>query len=608
MYSNYEIDKEEFDGTLKNWRKKIHSDDLPFFDKNINKTFIGQSIDSINYRIITTSGKIRHLETSAIVRKNPDGELIQVIGIDVDITTKKEDILQLEKEKRLSDILLNYSTSGIYIYDFVQGLNTYVNKQYESILGYSKEEMNAFSPSEFFELFHPEDRAKLDDHMKRLAGGEKNIELEYRFKKKNGRYIYCYSIDSPYEYNEEGQVTSFMGSFIEISELKELEKARNEAVEANKLKDIFLSNMSHEIRTPINGVIGFSELLKKKGIPFKKRKQYLDIIDRNSIQLLQLIDDIIDISKMGSNQLRIIEKECELTTLMTDLETLFNEIKLVHDKPEVGFELAIPPSSESLRIVSDGHRIRQVISNLLGNALKFSEKGTINFGFLPPQAGFIEFFVEDQGIGIPKNKLDTIFERFEQAGQNISMNLSGAGLGLTICKGIVELLGGSITVTSKLHVGTKFTFKIPYKPAEINLETIELSHLDGASIAGMTLLIVEDGATARMYFKDALKDLDVKLYFAKNGKVAVDLYKLRKDIDLVLMDINMPVMNGFEAAEEILKLDPEAIIIAQSAYAMSDEKEKCFAIGFKDYLTKPILKDPLLEVLEKWNPSKELIA
>ncbi|WP_347839830.1 ATP-binding protein [uncultured Draconibacterium sp.] len=240
-----------------------------------------------------------------------------------------------------------------------------------------------------------------------------------------------------------------------------------------------------------------------------------------------------------------------------------------------------------------------MLVNLINNSLKFTEQGAISFGYKIINEQ-IEFFVSDQRIGIPEDKLNDIFTRFEQVNYG-DANYGGTGLGLAISKGIVELLGGEIAVKSKLNKGTTFTFTIPLK--EVQAEKTREDHKppkDGFEVMkNSTILIAEDEEVIQLFYRELLRGCKCKLLFANNGEEAVDIYKSNKKISLVLMDLKIPKMNGFSASEEILRIHPEAKIIIQSAFSNSNEKEKSLALGCKDYLTKPIRKELLISTIKK---------
>ena len=403
--------------------------------------------------------------------------------------------------------------------------------------------------------------------------------------------------------NEEGEIIALRGAAQDITQQKrneeELINAKRAAEAANIHKNYFLANMSHEIRTPMNSVLGFSKLLKSDELAKQDRQKYLEIIDSNSKQLLNLIDDIIDVAKIESNEIKMVYKECHIPNLINNLEITYNELKIVRGKEDITFKTTIPKKHKDLTIITDGQRLQQVISNLLNNALKFSEEGMISFGF-NVKDNYLKFFVKDEGIGIEKGKLLEIFERFKQINYENNAKYGGTGLGLAICRGIVTLLGGHIDVTSEYNVGTSFEFTIPLKLSNAKEgEDIVLPVKDDF-LKGKTLLIAEDDALIQLLFKIVLKNTGANLIFARTGKEALNSYNTNSDIDLILLDIRMPEMNGVIALQKILEINPKAKIIMQTAYAMPEEKEKCFDIGCIDFLSKPVIKEELFATLNKW--------
>ncbi len=428
-------------------------------------------------------------------------------------------------------------------------------------------------------------------------------DLELNMIKQNGEFGWLWAQGEAVR-NDEGKIIALRGAAQDITQQKfnedELIKAKKAAEAANIHKNYFLANMSHEIRTPMNSVLGFSELLKNNNISQEDRLKYLEIIDSNSKQLLNLIDDIIDVAKIESNEIKMIYKECHVPKLVNHLEISYNELKKAKDKNNITFKTVIPNEYKDLMIITDPQRLEQVLSNLLNNALKFSENGEISFGFEVDQ-GYLKFFVKDQGIGIQKSKQVEIFERFKQINYENNAKYGGTGLGLAICKGIITLLGGYISVNSKYKVGTLFEFTIPLKSAK---ENKNIKKIDAPKsndfLKSKTILIAEDDPLIRLLFQIVLKNTGAKVLFAETGKVAVDTYKNNPNIDVVLLDIRMPQMNGISAMDKILKMNAKAKIIMQTAYAMPEEKEKCFNKGCVDFLSKPVIKEELFSTLNKW--------
>lgn len=369
-----------------------------------------------------------------------------------------------------------------------------------------------------------------------------------------------------------------------------VQNAKIRAEEADILKSNFLANMSHEIRTPMNGILGFAQLLKNEESP-DKRERYIDIIYHNGMMLVNLIDDIIDLSKIDAGQLTVNPADCNLDNLMFEVYTFFNEIKFKQEKEHINIRLLNLNDDESNVLYTDSQRLRQVLVNLIGNALKFTERGSVEFGYIINEdKSNIEFFVRDTGIGIPKDKQDIIFDRFRQVQEGSTRKYGGTGIGLYITKHIIELLGGNIWFESEVGEGTTFHFSLPYHESR--------SVNDGSVIfrakspeynwEGKTLLIAEDIETNYKYLATILADTRAKIVWARNGQEAIDAFRNGTSVDLVLMDIQMPVIDGYEATTRIRELNPEIPIIAQTAYALPHDNLKCFEVGCNDYISKPI--------------------
>ena len=277
------------------------------------------------------------------------------------------------------------------------------------------------------------------------------------------------------------------------------------------------------------------------------------------------------------------------------------KLKKQKNKDNIELRLHIPENISQFNIKVDCNRLVQVFYNLIGNSIKFSEKGVIDFGF-DIDENRANFYVKDQGIGIPEDKLEEIFDRFKQLNYENVAKYGGTGLGLSICRGIVNLFGGEIKVESNVGKGTHFQFHIPYEKteAEVITQTDLNENVFDTVLQNKTVLLVEDDEFVGLYFQEIFKSTGSKLIWAKNGLEGIKLFRENKDIAIVLMDIRMPEMNGHKATQEILKMNPKAKIIAQTAYAMQDEKEKCFAAGCIDYLAKPIVKSELEKRISHW--------
>ncbi|MFD2724915.1 ATP-binding protein [Hyunsoonleella rubra] len=457
--------------------------------------------------------------------------------------------------------------------------------------------------TEHMKLFDEESWNRLSEAVEKTRTTGEPYDLELKMIKENGDFGWLLAHGEAVR-NKEGDIIALRGAAQEITQQKlneeELINAKKIAEAANIHKNYFLANMSHEIRTPMNGVLGFSELLKNDDLSKKDRLKYLEIIDNNSKQLLNLIDDIIDVSKIESNEIKMVYKECHIANLINNLEITYNQLKLVKQKSQITFKSYIPEEHNDLLIVTDPQRLQQVISNLLNNSLKFSDEGEISFGF-NVENDYLKFFVKDEGIGIHKSKQVEIFERFKQINYENNAKYGGTGLGLAICKGIITILGGYIEVASELGKGTQFEFTIPLKLTQLKKESRQSETTNRVSfLKDRTILIAEDDSLIQLLFKVVLKNTGANILFANTGKMAVNTYKSNPDVDVILLDIRMPEMNGIDAMEQILKINPDAKIIMQTAYAMPDEREKCFNKGCVGFLSKPVIKEELFETLDKW--------
>jgi signal transduction histidine kinase len=367
--------------------------------------------------------------------------------------------------------------------------------------------------------------------------------------------------------------------------------AKSKAEESDRLKSAFLANMSHEIRTPMNGIIGFSELLLRDGLSEKDKDLYVGIIQSNGSDLLRLIDDIIDISRIEAGQLKIEIEEFSPGLLMEEIYTYFlNTLKNSGKGKFIHLEMTISDELYGVRILSDQIRLRQIIVNLLNNAIKFTNEGMI---YLKCQVEpienelFLRFNIEDSGIGIESEKLEIIFKRFQQVDSASTRKYQGTGLGLSIVRGLVQLLGGDINVVSKPGVGSVFSFHIPYVPVS---SPGERERVPAPAIEynwrGKSVLIAEDEDFNYLLLKKIFDKTGMEIVWVKDGEQAIYHARDRDDLDLILMDIKMPVMDGIAAIKEIRKFSGIPII-AQTAYNLDDDRRRCMESGCNGFIGKP---------------------
>lgn len=375
---------------------------------------------------------------------------------------------------------------------------------------------------------------------------------------------------------------------------QELVKAKLIAEESDRLKSAFLANMSHEIRTPMNGVIGFAELLLQDEIPHDEKQEYFSIIEKNSHQLLQLIDDIIDISKIEANLLKLSSVDFNINRLLSDLEKVYQKELDMSDKNiELSFD-GLPDQDQAL-IKGDKSRLMQVLQNLVSNAVKFTEFGQISVKTSIKQ-DMLEFQVSDTGIGIAEMAIRHIFERFRRLDNPADKIYRGTGLGLAVSKGLVELMGGEINVESIEGEGSTFTFTIPYVKGVAHDEDA-YGFKEWEQFEGKHILIVEDEDTSYHYLASMLKKNQVRVLRAITGYQAIEAVKNQK-VDLILMDIQLPELNGYDATSYIKQIAPGIPIIATTAFALADDEQKALDAGCDGYVSKPISSHTLLQKMK----------
>jgi len=550
----------------------------------------------------TDNKGITHIvSTKKSIVRSATGEKY-IVGTIKDITNSKKEELRYAKEH--AEFLFQFVPSAIFTFDNECRITSW-NKKAAEITGYSFEEVKGKNCSFFTDTPQFEQDSQLGIKEKKpIVGKEKKI------RRKDGQErIILFNVDYIKDYN--GYVTGGIESFEDITEHKKAGKelliGKQKAEEADKLKSTFLANMSHEIRTPMNGIIGFAEILKDPSLSYEKKEEYLNLIQESGKILLDLVNDIIDISKIEANQIVTEETECSLNYFLFELYSFFLSNNSNKGISNIELRLNKGLTNENSRIYTDQMRLRQVLTNLIGNALKYTCEGYIEFGYILKDDQTLQFFVKDTGIGIQKNKLSNIFERFVQVHNSTTRQYQGTGLGLAISKGFIELMGGKIWVESEIEKGSTFYFTIPFKPVEhIDKKMIIQDQNVRQNYAwnNKTLLIVEDDNVSFRYLAEILKKTKVNILHEINGRNAVKTCKSNENIDLVLMDIQLPDINGYEATKQIKKNRKELPVIAQTAFAMTEDKDKCLAVGCNDYIAKPITSAELLSKISIYITNK----
>ena len=562
-------------------------------------------ITRYNADYIDRDGRIFEAETFGAKLFNEQGKWIGNLGVIRDVTEKNLMISELqaakeraeENEKNYRD-LFNNATDAIYIQD-IKGCFVDVNQGAVQMYGYPKEYFIGKTP-EFISAPGKNDLEKVSQYVKMAFDG---IPQQFDFwgQRKNGEVFPKIVRLQKGLYEGQKVVVAFS---IDISHRKraeeELLKAKEKAEESDQLKSAFLNNLSHEIRTPMNGIMGFSKLLNNAELDTEKRQQFINQINNSSTQLLSIVEDIISISTIDSNQIKLFNENISVNDFLLKL---YEQNKLPAAEKNIQLIYTKKLENKYDLIYADREKLKQIMSNLITNAIKFTKQGSVEFG-CSYSKGFIEFFVKDTGIGIHESMHDKIFERFRQVELSATRDYGGLGLGLAISKGYLNKMGGNIHMESDLNIGSTFYFNIPYatenKPFTTDLEQNNKEKTDMLT-NNKTILIAEDDDMNYLLLLELLSEKKLNILRAKTGKEAVNIC-LNSDVepDLILMDIKMPDLNGYEATVEIKKEKPHIPIIAQTAYAQAGDEEKSKKAGCDAYLTKPINGKLLLALIDKY--------
>ena len=478
-----------------------------------------------------------------------------------------------------------------------EGNIEYVNPAFTLVTGYSTEEATGQNPRILKSGLMPP--SVYEELWKTILSG--NVWYgELQNKKKNGELYWDQAVISAIR-NKKNVITNFVAVKVDITEQKkmfaELIAAKQKAEESDRLKSAFLANISHEIRTPMNGILGFAQLLKEPHLTGEEQTDYIDLIQQSGVRMLNLINNLINVSRIEAGEIMLQVSETPVNELLRDLYAFF--------KPEIdkkGLRLQYTtglPDSESV-IETDSGKLIQILTNLIQNALKFTSSGEIDFGYNRID-GTLEFYVIDSGIGIAPEMKAKIFHRFHQVDNTLTRNQEGSGLGLNISKAYVELLGGTIRVESREGQGSEFYFTLPYRHIFAQNIRIPSPVIQKPVIIApaITVLIAEDDAVSSLLLKKNLAGENINTIFAVNGVEAIEMVRQYHEIDIVLMDIKMPLMNGYEATRLSKELRPDLPVIIQTAFTSKEERENAKKAGCDGYITKPINKIELHKLMLK---------
>ncbi len=585
-----------------------------FLDKSLEDLILYQKPYDIEFKIRRKSdGAIRTIHSIAeyIKEKNT------VFGVIRDVTEQKI----AEKKINMLSSAVEQSTAAMMITD-LKGYVEYINRKFTQLTGFTEQEILQKNLTELVS----EGKQK-DFYNKLLDVTRTGVPWSGELLSKNKAGTeYWEQVTVTGICDVDGETINFLAIKEDISYRKKAEQfmkeqneeyaalneeyktaneelviAKEKAEESNRLKTEFINNMSHEIRTPMNAILGFSNLLDNVEIDEEKRKFYISIIQSSGNQLLRVIDDILEIAKLGSKQVEIIEQAVCINNLLAEHLAVFN---LNAQKKGVSLHFVKTISDSESTILTDKVKLSKIINNLLENALKFTNKGFIEFGCRIKNEELI-IYVKDTGIGIKPANQQKIFERFTQEEKGISRNFGGLGLGLSIAKENVELLGGKINLTSEKGKGSTFFVHLPYVTVNIDKQVVFSSvykNKFAGKVKNYTVLIVEDEEVNLLYLDAILRNygLNMSVLHAKNGREAIKICEDNQNIDLILMDIKMPVMDGLEATKRIKKFRSDIKIIAQTAYTGAEEKKQASIVGCDDFISKPIAQESINRIMEKY--------
>lgn len=505
------------------------------------------------------------------------------------------------KENNESDtffrMLVQSANDGISFYDNDWNL-IYANEAFYSMIGLDKGNNNSINSGD---LVHPDDRDYLKERQEALMG-KGFFECELRIRHSEGHYINL-SEKSVIVRNDEGEILGALIISRDISRIKqvleELNKANIDAEASSRLKSSFLANISHEIRTPLNSVVGFANLLLSDNLTQDVKEEYIEHINYNSEKLIQIIGDIIDLSRLESSQIEITYEETSVSSIVTEIIEEARQVIKRNEKPIILNVKNLFGDNSDL-IFTDRVWLKRVLNHLMDNAVKFTLDGSVEFSYLRENDNIV-FKIKDTGIGINKENLSRIFEEFRQEIDGHHRPFEGLGIGLTLAKEVIERMGGKIYVESEKGVGSEFSFSLPYRPAgstrikaKLNIEDQLLKPVNWSS---KKCLLVDDNKDVLIYLKRILVDTGMTIFTARSGSEAIELIRTIPDIDVVLLDMQMPEMNGIEATKEIRKIRKNIPIIAQTAFIFEDDKDIILEAGCDACLIKPIRKDHLLTVM-----------
>jgi len=579
----------------------------PEWRDRITKVFTDCAQKGIPYdedmEILTSTGKRVWVRTSGEAVTDENGKIYKVHGSFQDITERKKAEEKLKESELKYRSLIENTNDVVFCVD-EKGEYKFTNHVFAKTFGKTPE---YFIGKTFWDIYPKEEADHRYEAVKEMfrTGEVQTIEVNIPLPDRTLSYL---AKANPIK-DENGKVILNLTTAIDITDRKknelELLKAKEKAEESDRLKSAFLANMSHEIRTPMNGILGFADLLKKPGLTDEKQQIFIDIIEKSGKRMLNIINDIIDISKIESGLMKLSVKE---TNINEQIEFIYTFFKPETEAKGLTLSFKTPLPAKQAIIKTDREKLYAILVNLVKNAIKFTKKGSIEFGYeivvvdAQNNVHQIRFHVKDTGIGIPKNRQEAIFERFVQADIADKMAYQGAGLGLSISKAYAEMLGGEIFVESEEGLGSTFYFTVPYNfKNEIETSDDKSTNSEkNPNIRKLKILIAEDDVFSEMLLDETVKMFCREIIKAKSGTEVIQACRENPDTDLIFMDIHMPKIGGYEATKHIREFNKEVIIIAQTAFGLSGDREKAIESGCNDYIAKPYGEKDIQTLIQKY--------
>lgn len=553
---------------------------------------------TIDHAVLNEKRGTRLVTSKAVKVSDVHGKTLKIIGVSYDITKRKETENQLSQSELRYRTMVETSNDMVWITDQVGNL-TFYNQHLSEATGY---ELSMYIGRPMWFAFPLKTRKWVITKYSQALNGEKcHFETDMVFVDGENHRLWMSLAPVIYE----GKVTGVTTFARDMSDyhmaMDELKRALSKARESDQLKSAFLATMSHELRTPLNAIIGFSSLLSPD-MDKEEIGKYAEIVGDSGQHLLSIFEEIFDIVLIETGELKLQKTSFSIATFIEKVknEAMISQKQL--NKKEISFTMHVSPKVEQEVLFTDGLRLLQILKNLLKNAFKFTGEGSVTLGVekrVGLKGDLLEFYVSDTGIGIPKNKQSIIFEPFRQIDDSHTRKYDGVGLGLSTVKRLVELLGGNITLTSHEGVGSTFLFTIPLVETEMRVNTAKTERKE-LILSNRKVLVVEDDADSYHFLELVLKKYGADTFLAHNGREALEYCKQNELPWVVLMDLNMPVMNGLEATRQLKALFPELPVIAQTAYAVPGDIEKARAFGCDDVIAKPVIISKLLLLLNKY--------